>query len=78
MVFRCGARAPLLPFGIVAWAFFPTTFLEIAVYMYNLLPLVVTEMDVMKLWMNTKLISKYRKEDIINEKVEKRKFCVAS
>ena len=46
--------------------------------MYNVLPFVVTEMDVVKLWMNTKLISKYRKEDIIKEKVEKRKFCVAS
>ena len=72
------ARAPILPFGIVAWAFFPTTFLEIAVYMYNVLPFVVTEMDLVKLWMNTKLISKYSREDIIKEKVEKRKFCVAS
>ena len=57
---------------------FPTTFLEIAVYMYNLLPFVVIEMDVVKLWINTKLISKYRKEDIIKEKVEKRKFCARS
>ena len=46
--------------------------------MYNLLPFVVIEIDVVELGMNTKLISKYRKEDIIKEKVEKRKFCVAS
>ena len=45
--------------------------------MYNLLPFVVIEIDVVKLGMNTKLISKYSKENIIKGKVEKRKFCVA-
>ena len=45
--------------------------------MYNLLPFVVIEMDVVKLWMNTKLISKYRKEDIIKDKILRSaiKFC---